>query len=75
MTSAPQQLHAYLTAWRVVALERLRDDRGEGVISTAIAVLIVAFVGVAAFAVFRGVMNNAGTRANEQVNQIGAVAP
>jgi hypothetical protein len=48
-----------------------RDDRGEGVISTAIAVLIVAFLGVAAYFVFRGVLDSSGSKASTTVDQIG----
>jgi hypothetical protein len=47
------------------------DDRGEGVISTAIAVLIVAFLGVAAYLVFRGVLDTSGSKASTTVDQIG----
>ena len=47
------------------------DDRGEGVISTAIAVLIVAFLGVAAYLVFRGVLDTSGNKASTTVDQIG----
>ena len=47
------------------------DDRGEGVISTAIAVLIVAFLGVAAYVVFRGVLDSSGSKASTTVDQIG----
>ena len=37
----------------------------------AIAVLIVAFLGVAAFAVFNGLLDGAGDRASTQVDRIG----
>jgi len=49
-----------------------RDERGEGVISTAIAVLIVAFLGVGAFAAFRVVLDTTQDRAVDCVEQIGA---
>ena len=49
-----------------------RDDRGEGVISTAIAVLIVAVLGVGAFAAFRVVLDTTQDRAVDCVEQIGA---
>jgi hypothetical protein len=48
--------------------DRLRDERGEGVISTAIAVLIIAIIGVGALAAFRGLVGDAGNRARDQVN-------
>ncbi|MEY2465045.1 MAG: hypothetical protein QOH64_3183 [Acidimicrobiaceae bacterium] len=47
------------------------DERGEGVISTAIAVLIVAFLGVAAYVIFRGVLDSSGSKASLTVDQIG----
>ncbi len=50
---------------------RLRDDRGEGVISTAIAVLIIAFLGVAMWAGFNTIFNDAAETTSEQVQMIG----
>ncbi len=47
------------------------DERGEGVISTAIAVLIVAFLGIALWTGFDGMMNDATDRTRAQVEQIG----
>ncbi len=46
------------------------DERGEGVISTAIAVLIVALLGVALWAGFSQVMDDATTRTSEQIKSI-----
>jgi hypothetical protein len=48
-----------------------RSERGEGVISTAIAVLIVAFLGIALWTGFDGMMNDATERTRTQVEQIG----
>ena len=53
------------------AARRCRDDRGEGVISTAIAVLIVAFLGIALWTGFDGMMDDATDRTRAQVQQIG----
>jgi hypothetical protein len=47
------------------------DERGEGVISTALAVLIVAFLAAAAWLAFNGIIDNAGDRASAQVDRIG----
>ncbi len=47
------------------------DERGEGVISTAIAVLIVAFLGIALWTGFDGMMGDATDRTRAQVEQIG----
>jgi hypothetical protein len=57
---------------RAVRRARCRGERGEGVISTAIAVLIVAFLGVGAFAAFRVVLDATQERAVDCVEQIGA---
>jgi TRAP-type C4-dicarboxylate transport system permease small subunit len=50
---------------------RLRADRGEGVISSAIAVLIVAFLGALMWVGFQQIWANAEAQTNEQINQIG----
>ena len=49
-----------------------RDDRGEGVISAAIAVLIVAFLGVAVWAGFSVAVKNSTDKVNANVDKIGA---
>lgn len=49
----------------------IRGERGEGVISTAIAVLIVAFLGIALWTGFDSMMNSATERTRAQVEQIG----
>lgn len=55
-------------------LERTRDrlagQAGEGVISTAIAVLVMALIGAAMWAVFQTVFNDAGERIQDNVEQI-----
>ena len=50
---------------------RLRSDRGEGVISSAIAVLIVAFLGALMWVGFQQIWANAEAQTNEQIDQIG----
>jgi len=47
------------------------DDRGEGVVSTAIAVLIVAFLGAAMYVIFTQILTSSGSKASQQVNNIG----
>ncbi len=49
----------------------LCNERGEGVISTAIAVLIVAFLGIGLWTGFDSMMNSATDRTRAQVEQIG----
>lgn len=52
--------------------DRLRDERGEGVISTAIAVLIVAFLGAAMWVAFNSIWQSSETSIRDNVEQIGA---
>lgn len=78
MTTTDRLLHAQhrtlaaaVSVWTAVLADRTapwRDDRGEGVISTAIAVLIVAFLGVAAYAIFNGLLGQAGSAASRNVS-------
>jgi hypothetical protein len=48
-----------------------RSEAGEGVISAAIAVLVMAFIGVAMWAAFSGSFQKAATRVDDQIEQIG----
>jgi hypothetical protein len=50
---------------------RLGGDRGEGVISAAIAVLVMAFLGVAMWVGLNTIWNTAEANTAEQVNEIG----
>lgn len=50
---------------------RWRDDRGEGVISAAIAVLIMAFIGVGMWIAFNTTFSHAAKHVDNQVNCIG----
>jgi uncharacterized protein HemX len=67
-TTAPRQTYASPVP---PPATRRRDERGEGVISTAIAVLIVAFLGIALWTGFDGMMDDATDRTRAQVEQIG----
>jgi hypothetical protein len=49
-----------------------RDDRGEGVISVAIAVLIMAFLGAAMWFGFQQMWKTTDTNTNTKVQQIGS---
>lgn len=66
---------AALVMWpllRTVVAGRLaRDDRGEGVISAAIAVLIVAFIGALMWVGFKQIWSKAKTKTDHQIEQIG----
>lgn len=48
-----------------------RDENGEGVISAAIAVLIMAFIGVAMWVAFNATFQHTANNVNNQVNCIG----
>jgi hypothetical protein len=50
---------------------RLAAEAGEGVISTAIAVLVMAFLGVAMWVAFNGIFNDAATKVGDQIQNIG----
>ncbi len=47
------------------------NERAEGVISTAISVLIIAFLGIALWTGFQSMMNGATDKTRAQVEQIG----
>jgi hypothetical protein len=49
-----------------------RSERGEGVISAAIVVLIMAFLGVLMWTAFRLMFDDATARTRDQVEQIGS---
>ena len=49
----------------------VKDDSGEGVISAAIAVLIMAFLGAAMWVAFQAIFNDASDKTANQVDQIG----
>jgi hypothetical protein len=51
--------------------DRADDERGEGVISAAIAVMIMAFLGAAMWLAFKGIFDDASESTREQVNEIG----
>lgn len=51
-------------------LQRLRDEAGEGVISTGIAVLIMAVVGAAMFVAFQATMENAAEQVDEELETV-----
>jgi hypothetical protein len=48
----------------------VRDERGEGVISTAIAVLVMAALGVLMWTLFQVTLNNTQSNVNEQIGGI-----
>ena len=64
-------LYVWQLTARAAVIDRLRrDERGEGVISAAIAVLIMAFLGVAVWAGFKQTLDKTQTRVDDQVERI-----
>ena len=47
------------------------DERGEGVVSAAIAVLVMAFLGAAMYVGFSGVLRSSQAKTDDQVQCIG----
>jgi hypothetical protein len=65
--------YAWLRSALVATTHRLAtDERGEGVISAAIVVLIMAFLGAAMWAAFKVIFDDAATNTRTEVNQIGS---
>ena len=65
-------LQAYVWARSfIVSLTSSKDDAGEGVISTAIAVLIMAALGAVMWVGFQAIWGNASTKTTNQINTIG----
>ena len=50
----------------------MHDDRGEGIISVAIAVLIMAFLGASMWFAFDAIWGSASDNIQNQVDQIGS---
>ncbi|MDH3754936.1 MAG: hypothetical protein OEU32_13785 [Acidimicrobiia bacterium] len=71
LTTATIRLAITVRLFTAAAVRRAGDERGEGVISAAIAVLIMAFLGVAAWLAFKGIFDSASSKAEGQVDQIG----
>ena len=64
-------LGRYLGLVEIAIRDRVRDDRGEGVISMAIAVLIVATLGVGLWTFFDGATTGLEGNISGQLNQVG----
>ncbi|HUQ62284.1 MAG TPA: hypothetical protein VM121_00840 [Acidimicrobiales bacterium] len=63
-------LRAYVWV-RSMSVGLVKDESGEGVISAAIAVLIMAALGAIMWVGFRTIWNNTSSQTNTQINQIG----
>lgn len=60
-----------LPAWRARQSALVHDERGEGVISAAIAVLIVAFLGALMWVGFKQLWGTTKNKTDHQIEQIG----
>ena len=61
-----------MVTWMNNRTGRMVGDRGEGVISTAIAVLITAFIGAAMWVAFDRIWGDAASNIEGEVNTIGS---
>ncbi len=68
-------LQAYVWARGVLGSLARKDEAGEGVISTAIAVLIMAALGAVMWVGFQAIWGNASSQTTNQINQIGSSGP
>ena len=68
-----QRIAAATTALAIHMRDRFElDDRGEGVISSAIAVLVMALLGALMWVAFKAIFADASARTSTQVGQIGS---
>ena len=73
MTQALTETYVSYLSWKAHLRGRLvRDESGEGVISAAIAVLIMAFLGALMWVAFKAIFTDASDKTADQVNQIGS---
>jgi hypothetical protein len=71
--SQSQRITAAVVATATSTWHRLSiDDRGEGVISSAIAVLVMALLGALMWVAFKAIFADASARTSTQVGQIGS---
>jgi hypothetical protein len=66
------QIYVTIRSLAVANRHRLQEERGEGVISAAIAVLIMAFLGAIMWVGFKALFQDTQNKTNNQVNRIGS---
>ncbi len=66
-----QPLRAYVSIQAFIAARR-HDESGEGVLSSAIAVLIFATLGALMWVAFKAIWGDASSRTSTQITQIGS---
>ena len=65
------QAYVWQRTLRVAAHDRVvRNEAGEGVISAAIAILVMAFLGVLMWTLFKDTLTKANTNVNDQIDKI-----
>ena len=65
-------VRAYVWLRSLASAAASGDEAGEGVISTAIAVLIMAALGAVMWVGFQAIWGNASSQTTNQINKIGA---
>lgn len=70
MQQALLNTYTSIGAWRTVMLNKIREEHGEGVISAAIAVLIMAAVGAIAYVGFQTFWNTTQDKAQAKIDSI-----
>ena len=71
MQAALMKAYTTFASLRMTTIDRAREERGEGIVSVAIAVLIMAALGVVAYGAFDALFNNTTDAAENQIGQIG----
>ena len=71
MRNVTMMIHITVQLHLLGLRDRLREEAGEGVISTGIAVLITALLGAAMWVAFRGIFDGAAAKTGSAVNAIG----
>jgi hypothetical protein len=71
MTEALRRSWLHLMAWWASPPSRRRGDRGEGVISVAIAVLIMAGIGALMWVGFKAIWEDTEDNTRDKVTEIG----
>ncbi len=64
-------MRAYVWARCLTTTVTARDERGEGVVSSAIAVLIFAALGALMWVGFQNIWGNASSQTSTQIDSIG----
>lgn len=72
MTQLLLPTYVAVQAWRIATMGRVRhDERGEGVISAAIAVLIMAGIGALMWVGFKAIWQDTEDNTKDKVAEIG----